>query len=117
MPKRLLFSVSIKDCRVETFRAGGPGGQNQNKRDSAARVHHDPSGAVGESRQYRTQLENKRAAFARMAAHAKFKFWVANKTQELAQSERTRQWVRETMSPENIRVEVMTNGEWEKVTA
>lgn len=32
LSRELMFSVTLKDCRVETFRAGGPGGQNQNKR-------------------------------------------------------------------------------------
>lgn len=52
----LAFSVTIKDCTVQTFRSGGKGGQNQNKRDTGVRIIHRPSGAVGESRQHRTQL-------------------------------------------------------------
>jgi len=69
-----VFSVTIKDCTVETFRSGGKGGQNQNKRDTGVRVKHAPSGAVGESREHRTQLENKRAAFRRMANHPRMTF-------------------------------------------
>lgn len=29
---RPVFSVTLADCEVQTFAAGGPGGQNQNKR-------------------------------------------------------------------------------------
>ena len=47
---------------METFRAGGPGGQNQNKRNTGVRWIHVPSGATGEARDHRTQGENKRAA-------------------------------------------------------
>lgn len=70
------FSITIKDCVVQTFRAGGKGGQNQNKRDTGVRITHKPSGAIGESREHRTQLENKRAAFKRMAESPKFTIWV-----------------------------------------
>jgi len=31
MTKQLLFSVTKKDLRVDTFRSGGKGGQNQNQ--------------------------------------------------------------------------------------
>ena len=69
------FAVTIEDCQVDTFRAGGKGGQNQNKRDTGARIRHLPSGAVGESRSERTQLGNKRAAFQRMAQSDEFQSW------------------------------------------
>ena len=68
-----MFSVTLADCEVQTFRSGGKGGQNQNKRDTGVRIIHHPSGARGESREERSQLQNKRAAFARMAAHPLFR--------------------------------------------
>jgi protein subunit release factor B len=70
-----VLKVGIKDCDVQTFRAGGPGGQNQNKRDTAVRIIHRPSGAVGESREERSQLANKRLAFRRMGESAQFRLW------------------------------------------
>lgn len=73
--RRRVGGVTIKDCIVQTFRAGGPGGQNQNKRDTAVRVVHPPSGAVGESREHRFQLQNKRQAFKRMAETHEFQSW------------------------------------------
>lgn len=60
--KTLVFTITKNDCRMETFRAGGPGGQNQNKRNTGVRWIHVPSGATGEARDHRTQGENKRAA-------------------------------------------------------
>lgn len=72
MRERVL-SVTLKDCRVDTFRAGGKGGQNQNKRDTGVRIVHPPSGAVGESREERSQLQNKTKAFRKMAESEKFK--------------------------------------------
>jgi protein subunit release factor A len=77
--RRLLFSVTIKDCDVQSFRAGGKGGQHQNKTESGIRIVHPPSGAVGESRETRSQLTNKRAAFTRMAQSAKFQKWTREK--------------------------------------
>jgi len=38
MSKELLFSLTKKDFRVDTFRAGGKGGQKQNKTNSGVRV-------------------------------------------------------------------------------
>lgn len=49
--KELLFSLTKKDFRIETFRSGGKGGQHQNKTDSGVRIVHLESGAVGESRE------------------------------------------------------------------
>lgn len=67
--------VTAKDCRRETFRCGGSGGQNVNKRDTGVRFTHEPSGAVGESREERSQVQNERTAWRRMANHPKFTLW------------------------------------------
>lgn len=66
--KELLLSVTLKDCDVQTKRGSGKGGQNRNKRDTAVRIVHRASGAVGESQEERSQLQNKKRAFLRMAA-------------------------------------------------
>lgn len=71
--RTLLFSVTLKDCEVQTFRSGGKGGQNQNKRDTGVRIIHRASGARGEARDERSQLQNKRLAFKRMADHPLFR--------------------------------------------
>jgi len=68
-----ILSVTLKDCDVQTKRGSGKGGQNRNKRDTAVRIVHRASGAVGESQEERSQLQNKRAAFRRMAESDKFK--------------------------------------------
>lgn len=70
--KTLILSVTIHDCEVQHFRSGGKGGQNQNKRDTGTRVIHPPSGARGEARDERSQLQNKRLAFKRMVATPQF---------------------------------------------
>jgi hypothetical protein len=104
-----VLSVTIDDCDVQTFRAGGKGGQNQNKRDTGVRVIHPPSGARGESREERSQLANKRAAFRRMADSAAFKVWLGA---QLAAGPTPEQRVAEQMHASNLRVEVRANNEW-----
>src|SRR5262245_41948109 len=87
--RELLFSVTLADCEVQTFRAGGNGGQNQNKRDTGVRIVHRASGARGEARDERSQLQNKRLAWRRMADSALFRAWVARQSHEYKQIEAT----------------------------
>jgi len=63
----LLYSWTAKDFRVDKFCAGGPGGQHQNKTESAVRITHIESGISAESRSERSQLINKKIAFNRLA--------------------------------------------------
>jgi len=111
--RQLLFSVTLADCRVETFRAGGKGGQHQNKTESGVRIRHLASGAVGECREHRSQHQNKKIAFLRMIQSEKFRKWhrleCARRLGRLAEIERE---VERMMRPENLRVEVRVNGRW-----
>ena len=49
----------LRECEVETFRSGGPGGQHVNKTEGAVRLRHQPSGVVVSSQQERSQHRNK----------------------------------------------------------
>lgn len=64
--RQLVFSATKKDFKVETFPAGGPGGQHQNKTDSAVRITHVESGISAECRSERSQHYNKRTAFEKL---------------------------------------------------
>lgn len=74
--KELVFSLTKKDFRVDTFRAGGPGGSNQNKSNTGVRITHIESGASAEGRDSRSYEENKKNAFRRMYESKKFQDWL-----------------------------------------
>lgn len=108
--RQLVLSVTLKDCEVQTFRAGGKGGQNQNKRDSGVRVIHPPSGARGEARDERSQGQNKKAAFIRMAQSKEFRTWVRKQSGEDA---RMIAEVERELWPDRTRTEVKdADGNW-----
>jgi protein subunit release factor B len=56
-----------RDCDLEFFIAGGPGGQHRNKVETAVRLTHRPSGLVVTATERRSQSANRDAAYERMA--------------------------------------------------
>lgn len=56
----------LAECRIETFRAGGKGGQHQNTTNSGVRLVHLPTGLRSESRSERSQTQNRRRALAQL---------------------------------------------------
>jgi peptide chain release factor 2 len=56
----------LAECRVETFRSGGPGGQHQNVTESGVRLTHLPTGIRVVSREERSQHRNRERALARL---------------------------------------------------
>lgn len=56
-----------RDCDVEFFIAGGPGGQHRNKVETGVRLKHRPTGIVVSATERRSQSANREAAYQRMA--------------------------------------------------
>ncbi|MEP7270526.1 MAG: peptide chain release factor-like protein [Acidobacteriota bacterium] len=56
-----------RDCDLEFFVAGGPGGQHRNKVETGVRLRHRPTGLLVTATERRSQKANRDTAYERMA--------------------------------------------------
>jgi protein subunit release factor B len=116
MARKLMFSVTIKDCEVQSMCAGGSGGQHQNRVETAIRITHRPSGAVGVARDSKSQHANKKAAFKRMAETKEFQKWVRIEAAKIMGEKSIDEKVEEAMNINNLKFEIKDDGKWTGTT-
>lgn len=115
MKKEILFSISIKDCELQTFCGDGKGGQKKNKTANCCRLIHHPSNARGIGREGRSLEQNKRTALRKLAESKEFKNWVKIQAAKLAGKKSIEEQVEEAMMPHNLKIEVKDQiGNWIK---
>lgn len=60
------LNVIKKEVEVSFYKSSGPGGQRKNKKETAVRIYHIPSGITVIATEYRSQVRNKELALHRL---------------------------------------------------
>ena len=115
MARQHILSITKKDFTIQTFKSGGKGGQSQNKTDSGVRIVHNETGMQAESRDGKSQHQNKKIAFNRLVKSSNFQTWLKTKSNEIITKQTVTEKVEELTQPANIKTEIKVDGKWVEV--
>ncbi len=63
--------IKPSDLKIECYKSSGPGGQRKNKRETAVRITHTPTGITVVSTSERSQIKNRRKALGALQERLK----------------------------------------------
>lgn len=113
--KELLFSVGKKNLDIEFFSGTGAGGQYRNKHQNCVRIKHKESGAMSTGQSNRERPANIKEAFSSLVKNPLFVVWHNKKIQEILSGKTLEEKVKESMKPQNLRVEGKVEGKWTEI--